>query len=110
MQDHSIRLEVQFPKTYEINEKFLVDGWSEFGTGFRPTLNRDSYSDEVEYNIVTPIELGAGFSYNFKGLIFSAQATIIDYSQIEFNNENGLSEQYAESINKDIKNHSKADS
>jgi hypothetical protein len=97
-------LTVQFPKTYEINEKFLVDGWSEFGTGFSPTLNRDSYSDEVEYNIVTPIELGAGFSYNFKGLIFSAQTTIIDYSQIEFNNENGLSEQYAESINKDIKN------
>jgi long-subunit fatty acid transport protein len=97
-------LTVQFPKTFDINEKFLVDGWSEFGTGFSPTLDRDYYSDKVEYRIITPIELGAGFSYNFKGLIFSAQGTIIDYSQIEFKDQNGLSEQYVESINKDIKN------
>lgn len=97
-------LTVQFPKTFDINEKFLVDGWTEFGTGFSPTLDRDYYSDKVEYRIITPIELGAGFSYNFKGLIFSAQGTIIDYSQIEFKDQNGLSEQYVESINKDIKN------
>lgn len=95
-------LTIQFPKTYDINEEFLVDGRSEFGTGFNPRLP-DDYSDEVEYEIVTPFELGAGLSYNFRGLILSAQATIIDYSQIEFNNQDGLSEQFVESLNKDIK-------
>ena len=66
-------------------------------------MDRDKYSDAVEYEIETPIELGAGFSVNYGGLIFSAQATIIDYSQSEFKNVDGLSEQYAESLNKDIK-------
>ena len=96
-------LTVQFPRTYNIKEKFLVDGSSEFGSGFTPTLDRDKYSDAVEYEIETPIELGAGFSVNYGGLIFSAQATIIDYSQSEFKNVDGLSEQYAERLNKDIK-------
>lgn len=96
-------LTIQFPKSYNINEEFFVDGRSEFGTGFSPTLDRDKYSDFVEYKIVTPFEFGAGFSYNFKGLILSADATFIDYPQIEFNNQEGLSEQYVESLNRDIK-------
>ncbi|MDO8549674.1 MAG: hypothetical protein Q7S39_05930 [Ignavibacteria bacterium] len=101
-------LTIQFPKTFDINEEFLVDGWSEFGSGFMPTLDREKYSDAVEYEIVTPIELGAGFSYNFKGLILSSQATIIDYSQIDFNNKEGLDEQFVESLNKDIKDQLKS--
>jgi long-subunit fatty acid transport protein len=93
---------VQFPKTYDINEEFLVDGRSEFANATF-NLDREFYSDAVEYEIVTPIELGAGFSYTLKGLIFSAQATIIDYSQVEFNDQDGLSEQFVEGLNKDIK-------
>ena len=50
-------------------------------------LIQDDYSDKVEYRIRTPFELGGGFSVNFKGLIASAEATLIDYSQIEFSNK-----------------------
>jgi long-subunit fatty acid transport protein len=101
-------LTIQFPRTFDINEEFHVDGYSEFGTGFMPELDPENYSDAVEYEIVTPIEIGAGFSVNFEGLIISAQATIIDYSQLEFNNQDGLSEQYVEMINKDIKDQLKS--
>jgi hypothetical protein len=83
--------------------RVTVDGYSEFGTGFMPELDPENYSDAVEYKIITPIEIGAGFSVNFQGLILSAQSTIIDYSQVEFNNTEGLSERYVEMLNKDIK-------
>jgi len=96
-------LTVQFPKFFDINEEFDVEGWSEFGSGFSPTLDPEKYSDAVEYEIKTPIEIGAGLSYNLKGLILSAQVTLIDYSQIEFSDQDGLSEQFVESLNKDIK-------
>lgn len=96
-------LTVQFPKTYNIKEKFTVNGSSEFGSGFIYDLSSDKYSDNVEYEIETPFELGAGFSVNYVGLIFSAQATILDYSQTTFKNVDGLSEQYAENLNKNIK-------
>jgi len=103
--DNSARfgLTIQFPKTFDINEEFHVDGWSEFGTGFSAVLDPADYSDAVEYQIITPIELGGGFSYNLKGLILSAEATLVDYSQIEFKDQEGLGEQYVESINKDVK-------
>ena len=98
-------LTIQFPKTYDIKEKFIVDGYSEFGTGLSPSYN---YNDNVEYEITTPFELGAGFSVNYAGLIFSAQATIIDYTQADFKNVDGLSEQYAQNLNKDIKDQLKS--
>jgi Outer membrane protein transport protein (OMPP1/FadL/TodX) len=101
-------LTVQFPKTYDIKEKFTVNGSSEFGSGFTYDLNSDKYSDNVEYEITTPFELGAGFSVNYVGLIFSAQATIIDYSQTDLKNVDGLSEQYAQNLNKDIKDQLKS--
>lgn len=95
-------LTVQFPKEFNIKEKFIVNGRSEYAnqTYF---LNQDDYSDEVEYNIVTPFELGGGLSVNFKGLIASAEATLIDYSQIEFSNKAGLGEDYVAGLNKDVK-------
>jgi Outer membrane protein transport protein (OMPP1/FadL/TodX) len=101
-------LTVQFPKTYDIKEKFTVNGSSEFGSGYTYNLNTDKYSDNVEYEITTPFELGAGFSVNYVGLIFSAQATIIDYSQATFKNVDGLSDKYAEDLNKNIKDQLRA--
>ena len=94
---------VQFPKSYTIKEKFDVNGSSEFGTGVKYSLNSGDYSDEVEYDIVTPFELGGGFSVNFMGLIFSADGTLIDYSQSKFDNGNGITSQYIEDQNKKIK-------
>jgi long-subunit fatty acid transport protein len=95
-------LTVQFPKEFDIKEKFIVNGRSEYAsqTYF---LVQDDYSDEVEYRIRTPFELGGGLSVNFKGLIASAEATLIDYSQIEFSNKAGLGEDYVAGVNKDVK-------
>ena len=95
-------LTIQFPKTYNIKEEFTVEGYSQFNTGFTPELNSDDYSDAVEYDIITPFEIGAGLSYNLKGLMVSGQVTIIDYSQTEFEDVAGLGT-IAEDNNRDIK-------
>ncbi len=94
---------VQFPKYHTIKENFTVNGSSTFGSGVTYTLNPSYYSSNVKYDIVSPFELGGGLSVNLKGLILSGQATLIDYSQTEFRNPDGLSEQYIASINKNIK-------
>ena len=101
-QNARFALTVQFPKEYTIKEKFVVNGRSEFASQTY-YLKQEDYSDNVEYTISTPFELGAGFSFNFKGLIFSAEATLIDYSQMELANKNGLGVDYVASINKDVK-------
>ena len=94
---------IQFPKNFTVKEDFLVSGYSQFGSGYTNNLDKNKYSDNVQYDITTPYELGAGFSINYQGLIFSAEAKIIDYTQLEFSNGDGLSTQYIESVNKDIK-------
>ncbi len=96
-------LTLQFPKTFVIKEKFDVAGRSIFGTGFIAELNRDDYRDEVEFDIVTPFELAGGFSINFRGLVFSVQGSVTDYTQMKFSNAKGLTPQYIASVNKDIK-------
>lgn len=94
---------VQFPKYHTIKEKFTVNGSSQFGSGASYSLDPSYYSSNVKYDIVTPFELSGGFSVNLKGLILSGQGTFIDYSQTEFRNPDGLSDQYVASVNKDIK-------
>ncbi|MFO7446941.1 MAG: hypothetical protein R6W90_11275 [Ignavibacteriaceae bacterium] len=97
-------LTIQFPKSYSINETFTVNGSSEFGTGRIFPLEPADYSDEVEYDIITPFELGAGFSINLKGLILSAEGTLIDYSQTEFDGAgSGLDAAFIAERNKEIK-------
>lgn len=93
---------IQFPKTFNIKEDFTVDGFSEFGTGTMYNLDTDFYSDKVEYDILTPFEFAAGFAIDYAGLIFAAEGTLIDYSQMEFGNAAGLSAQYISDINKRI--------
>jgi long-subunit fatty acid transport protein len=95
-------LTVQFPREYNIKENFIVNGRSDYANQTY-YLNQDNYSDAVEYKIQTPFELAGGFSFNYKGLILSADATFIDYSQIEFENKAGLGEDYVAGINKDVK-------
>ena len=93
---------IQFPKTYTIDEEFLVDGWSEFANE-KYFLDTDYYSDKVSYDIITPFELTGAAAVNFKGLIVSAEATLIDYSQLEFDNLEGLTSSYIADANKEIK-------
>ncbi len=95
---------VQFPKTFTVKEKFNVDGSSTFGTGTVYNLDRSKYSDQVQYDVVTPFSLGLGFSTNFKGFIFSLQGELTDYSQLKFDSPgDGLSVQYIAEQNKNIK-------
>ncbi len=94
---------VQFPKFHTIKEQFTVNGSSEFGSGSSYSLDPSYYSSNVKYDIVTPFELAGGFSVNLRGLVLSGEATLIDYSQTEFRNPDGLSAQYIASINKNIK-------
>jgi hypothetical protein len=94
---------VQFPKTFSVKEDFIVGGSSEFGTGTIYNLASGDYSDKVSYDITTPFELTGAVAANFKGIIVSAEATIIDYSQLKFGNPDGLSASYVSEANKDIK-------
>jgi long-subunit fatty acid transport protein len=94
---------VQFPRTYTIKEDFIVEGRSEFGSGPIENLVSEDYSDAVEYDIISPFEFAGGFSLNFAGLIFAAEATLVNYNQIEFDNPDGLEESYIQRINKEIK-------
>lgn len=93
---------IQFPKSFTIKEKFTVNGSSEFANAVVDLVSED-YSDEVEYDVVTPFTLGAGFSVNFVGLIVSADASITDYSQLKFDNPQGISDSYFARQNKNIK-------
>lgn len=93
---------VQFPKSYDIKEKFTVNGYSQFSNDL-VSLNSADFSDKVEYNVTTPYELGAGFSVNYKGLIFSTQGTLMDYSQMKFEDQSGLGTTTVDNINRDIK-------
>jgi hypothetical protein len=93
---------VQFPKTFAINEEFSLTGFSEFGTGQKYDLD-ESYNDNVSYDIKTPFELTGALAVNFKGIIVSAEATYIDYTQMEFSSGEGLSSSYITEINRSIK-------
>ena len=95
-------LTVQFPKSFDVKEKFTVNGSSYFSNDV-VSLNSSDYSDQVEYSIITPYELGMGFSYNVRGLILSAQGTLMDYSQMKFEDISGLGTTNVEDINTNIK-------
>jgi hypothetical protein len=96
-------LTVQFPKTFTIKEDFTVNGYGQF-QNHTYNLNSEDYSDNVKYDIITPFEIGAGFSFNIRGLILSAQGTLIDYSQLKFENPEGIAAVDIADLNKSIKN------
>ncbi|MDR3609910.1 MAG: hypothetical protein P4L27_05070 [Ignavibacteriaceae bacterium] len=94
-------LTVQFPRTYTVKESFTVNGYGQFQNYSYPLVSSD-FSDNVQYDIITPFEIGAGFSFNIRGLILSAQGTIIDYSQLKFQNPDGITADYIAGLNKEI--------
>lgn len=95
-------LTVQFPKFYTVKEKFTVNASSDFANASY-TLDSDLYSDEVKYDIISPFELAGGFSFNLKGLILNVEGTFVDYSQLEFDDAEGINAQDIETLNKNIK-------
>ena len=83
---------IQFPKSFTIKANSTVTGYGQFAN---QTYNLESdllvlnYQD-ARFDVVTPFEFGLGFSVNYFGLIISAQGTLIDYSQLKFENPDGL--------------------
>lgn len=94
---------VKFPTNYTIKEKYYVEARSEFGTG--TIYEMDPIENEVEYDIQTPYEFTGAIAYEIAGLTISADATFIDYTQIEFGD--GLNEGLVSQNNRDIKNNFK---
>lgn len=89
-----VGLTVQFPKVYSIEEDFDVNGSSEFGTGQKYFLDTYKYSDLVKYDIQTPYEFSAGAAFNLSFLIVSGQASLIDYTQMEFKDPEGIDPEF----------------
>lgn len=93
---------VQFPKSFTVDEDYSEIASSQFGTG---QYYEQTYNDKVKYDITTPFELTGAFAINLKGIILSAEATIIDYSQLEFTKAEGFGDpqSFIANNNKDIK-------
>jgi long-subunit fatty acid transport protein len=96
---------IQFPKSFNVKEKYSMEAYSRFagasGTGVQYD---DAYEDEIEYDITSPFEFSSGFALNYSGFILSAEATFLDYTQIEFSGEgSGLNAKDIDDINRDIK-------
>ena len=96
-------LTVQFPKIYTIEENFDVNGSSEFGTGQKYFLDTYKYSDQVKYDIQSPYEFTGGVAFNLVYLIITGQASIIDYTQMEFKNPEGIDQTFFSDQNNLIK-------
>lgn len=90
---------IKFPTIYTIKEHYLVDGFSEFGTGFSADIDPPLES-KIDYEIWSPFEFGVGFSVSQFGLTISGDMNLIDYTQMEFK---GLSPSKTAKNNRDIK-------
>lgn len=73
---------VKFPTQFTLEEKYYVEATSQFGTG--TTVEMDPINNESEYDITTPYEFTGALAFEMAALTISAEATFIDYTQIEF--------------------------
>lgn len=90
---------VRFPRTYTIKETYSVYGESYFtNTTFKIDPPIDYRS---EYDITTPYEFTLGGSFNNDIVTLSAEATMIDYTQMQFTS--GLDQVIREQNNNEIK-------
>ena len=72
----------KLPTTFRIKENYYFEAYSQFdGNYFIDILPTDS---QVECEIKTPFEFSLGASIDLRLLHVNAQATFIDYSQMEF--------------------------
>lgn len=103
-----IGLTIQTPKYFTIKEKFDVEGSSLFGDGTLKELDPYYYSDNVEYDVTTPPVMTLGGAVTYKGLLVSAEGSLIDYTQSEFSNANGIKPGDIAAMNKEIKENFRA--
>lgn len=90
---------IRFPRTYTIKETYSVYGESDFtNTTFKIDPPIDYRS---EYDITTPYEFTLGGSFKNDIVTLSADATMIDFTQMQFSS--GLDQITREQNNNDIK-------
>lgn len=95
----NVGFSLKTPTKYSIKEIYLVDGNSLFGNNVRFYLD-PPIENRYEYDISTPFEFNAGFSFNRENWVVSADAKLVDYSSMEFTD--GLAEHTKENKNKEI--------
>lgn len=72
----------KLPTTFRIKENYYFEAYSQFDRNY--FIDILPINSPVEYEIKTPFEFSLGASIDLRLLHINAQATFIDYSQMEF--------------------------
>jgi hypothetical protein len=91
---------IKFPSQITVDEKYYVNSSSYFVNDGGYDLN-PAIDSRVEYRVSTPYEFTGAASMKILFLLVSAEATYIDYSQMEFTD--GFDPSYRSQRNKEIK-------
>ncbi len=75
----------KLPTTFNIKENYYLKASSEFGNNY--FIDITPSESNIEYQITTPLEFSLGASIDLRLLNINAQATFIDYSQMEFSGD-----------------------
>lgn len=95
----NLGVSIRFPRTYTIKETYSVYGESDF---MKATFTINPPIDyRSEYDITSPYEFTLGGSFNNENVTLSADATMIDYTQMQFSS--GLDQITREQNNNEIK-------
>jgi hypothetical protein len=96
---HKFAATIKLPTQFTITEDYLVEAYSDFADGVGYSI--EPYVSEIEYDITTPFELSAGYSFNISGIEVAARTGLIDYTQMEFSE--GLTPSHRSDNNRLIK-------
>ena len=97
-----VGLTIELPRTFTIKERYGIEAASYWGSGREVSIDPEDYKSSVEYEISTPFKFTGGVSFNVRGLILSAQASFMDYSQAKFKDISGLGGSFVGDLNKDV--------
>lgn len=93
---------VHFPRWYSVKEEFAYDAQTEWGDGTVVGLPEDNYW-ETEYDVDAPFSFSLGGSVTMFGAIVSGSARLTDYTQSEFQADDGFTPTEVSDVNKNIK-------
>ncbi len=74
---------IKFPSYYTVEERYFVDGESQFGSGQVYYLD-PVIDNRTEYKIKTPYEFSGGAALDLNQIVVAADFKFIDYTQMEF--------------------------
>ncbi|MEM6336010.1 MAG: outer membrane protein transport protein [Bacteroidota bacterium] len=95
-----VGLTVETPTYYTVDEGFSTRLFTEFDNG--DTFSQEEFGG-VEYEIVSPWRLGGGIAFANRGLLISADAELVDWSQLELRPSGDLSENFFDANNREIR-------